>query len=546
VQHPGAAPHTPTAMTGSPQNPQPTEDTRTAQGLRRRLLVLLMVPLGVLAVLSVWLDYRAAGTVAQQYDQQLLRHLPQLANSVVGSPPEPGEPPLVLMAPAVAEFLKDRGDFSGYRVSSVSGALLHGDLWIDPLTPRTTEPELHSVARNGVIYRVAAQRVTTSAGEYVVQLADGSDPRQQWWQSVVLKVLLPNGVVVLAAGLVVHWAVRRALAPLQRITQELAQRSPRDLSSIDSQRAPEEVRPLIGALNHLFELVSAQAESQRRFVADAAHQLRTPLAGLQAQVEAWAEQATRAQAAALKAQARQASQASVQEPGHENPPQALSSGTMPAQPLPAAAPPEVATAPAYAISLSVQDLHKLRNATRRTSQLANQLLALSRADAQAMQAQPMQNVDLKALCEECLSNHLDAAIAKRIDLGLDAEAVQVQGHEWLLRELLANLTSNAIKYTPRGGAVTIRCGLRGGSPFVEVEDDGPGIPEAERARVTERFYRVGGSPGEGNGLGLAIAFEIASLHSAQWVLTSAQSQPGMPSRPGLRAGLVFEPGKVAQ
>jgi two-component system, OmpR family, sensor histidine kinase TctE len=476
----------------SPASPAkaPAEDIRTAQGLRRRLLVLLLVPLGVLAVLSVWLDYRAAGTVAQQYDQQLLRHLPQLANSIVGPAPSVGEPPLVLMAPAVAEFLKERGDFSGYRISSPSGALLLGDLWIDPLSPRTTEPELHSVARNGVMYRVAAQRVATSAGEYVVQLADGSDPRQQWWQSVLIKVLLPNLVVVLAAGLVVHWAVRRALAPLQRITQELEQRSPRDLSSVDAQRAPEEVRPLIGALNHLFELVSAQAESQRRFVADAAHQLRTPLAGLQAQVEAWAEQATR------------------------NPEQAQ-------------------------LTLQAADLHKLRSATRRTSQLANQLLALSRADAQAMQSQPMQSVDLKALCEECLSNHLDAAIAKRIDLGLDAATAWVEGHEWLLRELLANLSTNAIKYTPRGGAVTIRCGLREQQPFVEVEDDGPGIPEAERARVTERFYRVDGSPGEGNGLGLAIAFEIARLHRAQWVLTNTQAQPDVPSRPGLRVGLTF-------
>jgi two-component system, OmpR family, sensor histidine kinase TctE len=397
----------------------------------------------------------------------------------------------------VAEFLKDRGDFAGYRISSPAGALLHGEYWLDPLNPSTAEPELHSVARNGVIYRVAAQRVTTSAGDYIVQLADGSDPRQQWWQSVLLRVLLPNVVVVLAAAMVIQWAVHRALSPLRRITEELAQRSSRDLSLLDAQRAPEEVRPLLRAINHMFELQGAQAESQRRFVADAAHQLRTPLAGLQAQVEAWAEQATRAHAHSAAGQ----SEASV--------------------------------------SLSAQDLHKLRSATRRTSQLANQLLALSRADAQAMQNQPMQVVDLKALCEESLANHLDAAIAKRIDLGLDASAVQVQGHEWLLRELLANLSSNAIKYTPRGGAVTIRCGLREQRPFIEVEDDGPGIAEHERAQVTERFYRVDGSPGEGNGLGLAIAFEIARLHSAQWVLTQAQTRPDLAGRPGLRVGVFF-------
>jgi two-component system sensor histidine kinase TctE len=212
--------------------------------------------------------------------------------------------------------------------------------------------------------------------------------------------------------------------------------------------------------------VNAQAESQRRFVADAAHQLRTPLAGLQAQVEAWAQAAN-------------------------------------------------AAGRGGAVELQREQVNKLRGATRRTSQLANQLLALSRADARTMQTQPMQRVDLKALCEDLLQAHLDAASAKRLDLGMDAEPVQVMGHEWLLRELLANLVDNAVRYTPDGGTVTIRCGRRGGGAFLEVEDDGPGVPPHERGRVLERFYRVQGTGGEGNGLGLAIAQEIARVHHSQ-------------------------------
>ena len=206
----------------------------------------------------------------------------------------------------------------------------------------------------------------------------------------------------------------------------MERRSPRDLSAIDEAASPEEVRPLVD-LNRLFGLVNAQAESQRRFVADAAHQLRTPLAGLQAQVEAWAQAA-----AARSAQ-----------------------GTL---------------------ALPTEQVYRLRSATRRTSQLANQLLALSRADARAMHAQPQQRVDLKSLCEDTLESHLDAATARRIDLGLDAQPVQVMGHEWLLRELLSNLVDNAVKYSHEGGSVTIRCGRRGAAAFLEVEDDGPGWP----------------------------------------------------------------------
>ena len=157
---------------------------------------------------------------------------------------------------------------------------------------------------------------------------------------------------------------------------------------------------------------------------------------------------------------------------------------------------------------------KLRQAVRRTSQLANQLLALSRADARSMQPQPVHRVDLKDLCEDMLQTHLDAATARRIDLGLDAGPAQVMGHEWLLRELLSNLVDNAVKYTQVGGTVTIRCGQREGQVYLEVEDDGPGVPQDELPRILERFYRVQGTEGEGNGLGLAIAEEIARVGSA--------------------------------
>ncbi|TWO72542.1 sensor histidine kinase [Caenimonas sedimenti] len=449
-------------------------------GLRRRLLVMLIAPLILLAVLNAWVDYRSADNVALQQDQRLLALVPLGADSVIGR----GEPLLLLLAPLLEEFLTDRPGSAEFAILDPDGRLLHGKEWLAALPPPGNEPEFHSEEHNGVTWRIVRQRQPAVGGELIVVLADGSDPRQRWAEAILFKVLLPNLVLIAAAAFAVRWGVERALKPLLLVRDAVERRSPRDLSALDEGASPEEVRPLVQSLNRLFGLVNAQAESQRRFVADAAHQLRTPLAGLQAQVEAWG-------------------QAASAQPGQAR------------------------------IELPTEQVHKLRSATRRTSQLANQLLALSRADARGMHAQPMHRVDLKALCEAILESHLDAATARHIDLGLEAEPAQVMGHEWLLREMLSNLADNAVKYGAEGGVVTIRCGRRDGHAFLEVEDDGPGVPAAELPRILERFYRVQGSPGEGNGLGLAIAEEIARVHHGH-----LQLQPGAGGR-GLRVSLAF-------
>lgn len=470
-------------------------------GLQRRLLLLLLLPLGVFALVSVYFDYQTAGNVALQKDQQLRRLIPLLADSVLAPGQAQDGVPLLLLAPEVEDFMKNRGGSSGLRISDSAGGFLTGDAWIAGVIPATYEPEFQSVEEDGVTYRIAAQRVETAAGELIVQLADGSDARQQWVRSVWFKVLLPNLVLVIVAGFAVNWAVTRALKPLIELKDAVERRSPRDLSAIDPQLTPAEVQPLVSALNRLFGLVNTQAEGQRRFVADAAHQLRTPLAGLQAQVEAWAQQARAAQG------------------------QGLVTG----------------------VTLPAEKILRLRAATRRTSQLANQLLALSRADASTAAAQPMQRVDLKDLCESILPLHLDAATAKGIDLGLDASPAQANAYEWLLRELLSNLVDNAVKYTPAGGTVTIRCGREpmAASPkaggregvFLEVEDDGPGIAPEERGKALQRFYRVLGTSGEGNGLGLAIADEIARVHHSHLELADAGSGPSGSTGLRVRLGL---------
>lgn len=456
---------------------------RKAPALQQRLMLMLIAPLVAVVLLNVWFDYRAAASAAPRRDEELLALLPLLADSVIAPPLEPGQPPLLLLAPPIESFLRAGPRAAAYAIVDADGRLLHGAAWLADLPPTSTDPQLRNEEWRGVIWRVVRQRVDTAGGELTVALADGSDARQQWAASLLTKVLLPNLALIVAAALGVRWAVRRALRPLLDLTNAVQSRSPRDLSPIDDASSPAEVRPLVRALNRLFGMVNAQAEGQRRFIADAAHQLRTPLAGLQAQVEAWAQAAAAAEPG----------------DGHEEP----------------------------GIRLPGSQVNKLRQATRRTSQLANQLLALSRADARTMQAQPTQRVALKALAEDILQLHLDAAAARRIDLGLEARPVSVPGHDWLLRELLSNLVDNAIKYTPEGGTVTIRCGWRGSGPFLEVEDDGPGIPAAERARATERFYRIRGTTGEGNGLGLAIADEIARAHHAQLLLAEGGKGRGL-------------------
>ncbi|MES2583120.1 MAG: ATP-binding protein [Pseudomonadota bacterium] len=462
-----------------------------ASGLQRRLLLLLLVPLFLLAALNAWFDYSSADSAALQQDRQLLTMVPLMASSVVARGATPDAPPVLLMAPPLEDFLTQRPGLSAYAFVAREGSVLVGDSWLSGMPPATGEPEFSSQEFDGVTYRIVSQRVHTVAGDLVLRLADGSDPRQQWLRLLWLKVGLPNLVLVVAAFFAVNWAVRRALRPLIELKEAVERRSPRDLSALDAQGSPDEVRPLVLSLNRLFDLVNAQAESQRRFVADAAHQLRTPLAGLQAQVEAWAQ--------AVGATAAQAHPEHVyMENSH-------------------LAPADIENA---AITLEAGQIFKLRQAVRRTSQLANQLLALSRADARSANTQAMQRVDLRQLCEMLLETHLDAAAAKEIDLGLEAVDVHTTGHEWLLRELLGNLLDNAIRYTPHGGSVTLRCGWAQepgadvAQPFLEVEDNGPGVPVAERTRMLERFYRVAGTVGEGSGLGLAIAEEIARVHSS--------------------------------
>jgi len=238
----------------------------------------------------------------------------------------------------------------------------------------------------------------------------------------------------------------------------------------------------VSALNGLLEEVAQASRNQQRFLANAAHQLRTPLAGLQAHTEL-----------------------------------AL------AKPLT----PEVRA-----------ELEQVHQATIRTGRLANQLLALARAEPGARGNAA--ELNLKSLAESEANTWVHQALARDVDLGFDLQWAPVQGDAFLLREALANLVHNALEYSQRGGHVTVRTGRHGMHSFLEVEDDGPGIPAPERERVLERFYRVPGTPGTGSGLGLAIVREIASGHGASISITDATG--GSSATRGCRVAITFPHG----
>ncbi len=562
--------------------------------IQRRLQLMLIVPLVLLALLNGYMDYRSADNSASEQDQQLLRLVPLLADSIIAVGAHSGDPPVLLLAPPVEEFLKEREGLVSYKVYTPKRKLLHGDDKLPSVVPLTQEPEFFNQEVKGVNYRMVVQRVPSVAGDVIVEVADASDPRKRWLQQVMVKVLLPNLFLIVVVALGISWAVQRAMRPLRDLILAVERRSPRDLNSIDERSSPEEIRPLVTSLNRLFGMVNAQAESQRRFVADAAHQLRTPLAGLQAQIEAWSESVKRQQEAA-RAGLRNGGKVSAGASGaghSETGAQAAGStvndgsasasrlhvfsvgaqkgleelGAKSAAPVPAPASGVGAalgndarlvwsdTLQKDVVQVPLEELNRLRAATRRTSQLVHQLLSLSRADADVLEVQHMQAVDLKDLCETLLEQHLDAAALKNIDLGLDVTSVRVMAHALWLRELLSNLIVNALHYTPEGGVVTLRCGVQSTvarqqrwsmtpdkpqrRPFVEVEDNGPGIPREEREHVFERFYRMPGTKGEGTGLGLAIAREIAHRHQSDLVLSDGMPHEGGGGH-GLRVTLLF-------
>jgi len=355
----------------------------------------------------------------------------------------------------------DKYDTIFYHVRNSDGTALAGDPGLPPV-PTSQEPEDGVIAYDGLYrdqkIRVVALLVPCGGRTCTVQVAETTNKRSKLARNIVLSSLAPQLLIAFATLAIVWFGVKRGLAPLEILSAEIRSRSARDLRPIDPAHAPEEARPLVGALNQLFGQVAESSGNQQRFLANAAHQLRTPLAGLQAHTEI-----------ALAQDVPQAHRA---------------------------------------------QLEQVHRATIRTARLATQLLALARAEPGGYRLDA-KSVNLRAVVEDAADEWVHRALAKEIDLGFELSDAQVLGDALLLREVLANLIHNALEYTPRAGRVTVRTGARNDRAFLEVEDDGPGIPPAESEQVLERFYRVAGTGGTGSGLGLSIVREIALAHGAE-------------------------------
>jgi two-component system, OmpR family, sensor histidine kinase TctE len=432
--------------------------------LRRQLLIWLFWPLMMLWSVSSVIDYDIANRfVNLAYDRALLetaldigRQVKVLNDRVYVDLPE-----------IAVQMLQTRQ--SGriyYLVTGPNSEYVTGE----PDLPPPPDPFSGRVNYYDEEYRGQPMRIVTlylpletgrQDGTVMVQVAENREGRDDFARQILLRMVLPQALLIVAAALTLWLGVGRGLAPLGTLRREIESRSHRDLSALSDREAPVEVQPLIRAMNDLLERLALAIAAQQRFIADAAHQLRTPIAGLKTQTEL-----------ALR----------------QTPP------------------------------CDAQDtLRQLRAATTRTTRLVNQLLSLARAEPSMNRTRTWGTIDLNALAKEATAEWVPRALERRVDLGFDAqsERVEIQGDAFLLREMLNNVLDNAIRYSAAGGQVTVRVSQRGAHPVVSVEDDGPGIAPAERERVFERFYRVLGTGAEGCGLGLAIVREIALSHGAE-------------------------------
>lgn len=339
--------------------------------------------------------------------------------------------------------------------------------------PRTSLADLvdgfSEVERSGVRWRVYT--TTARDGTLRLQVAEHAGFRSELAASVARHLLHPVAIAIPILALLIWLAVRWGLAPLQSLARDVTQREPHSLVPLDPRGAPSEARPLVIALDTLFSRVAALVEKERRFTADAAHELRTPLAAIQTHAEV-----------ALASRAGD----------------------------------EVREALAHVIE-----------GTQRASRLVEQLLVLARLDARSAPP-PSAHVPLAALVAQKIAEAAPLAARRRINLGLEeADDARVTGDADLLGVLVRNLVDNAVRYVEPGGRVDVLVRADGERVTLTVADDGPGIPAEARARVLERFYRARQSDEDGSGLGLSIVARIAELHRAPLTLSSGIGERGL-------------------
>jgi two-component system, OmpR family, sensor histidine kinase TctE len=358
-----------------------------------------------------------------------------------------------------------------YAVRESSGRLIDGDARLLPVPMGGETSQLIAMTQlEHRAVRSLTTRVDTPGGVILMTVADVRPPAEPAARLGLMSTLLWD-FVQLDVTLVLVWVgIQLGLGPVKRLRDEIAARSPQDLRPIDESSVPREIAPVVVTLNRLFTTLRSSVQSQQQFIANTAHQLRTPITGLQAQLDLLVA--------------------------------------------------ETAAAPVQSRLLTLQE------GIRQLAHSANQLLALARADPTVNIATKKLKVRLDATVADVAARYFDRALRSDIDLGVETTPVSVLADPSLLDDLLSNLVDNALKYTQAGGSVTISAGERDNQPYLAVEDTGPGIPAAERQRVRQRFYRMPNAPGHGSGLGLAIVDEVARLHDATVTIAAGADNRG--------------------
>ncbi|MBD9532725.1 sensor histidine kinase N-terminal domain-containing protein [Comamonas sp. CMM01] len=478
---------------------------REQRSLFGEILDWMLTPLLLLWPVSLALTWLVAQELANKpFDRALEYNAQALAQLLVVSD---GQLQFYMPRPASELLRADDSDMVYYQVLGVKGVLLSGEREF-PMPPETGggfeasigQVQLRDDDLRGVDIRVASIWVRVPLDQEVlalVQVAETREKRSVLAAEIIKGVMLPQFVILPLSVLLVWLALARGIKPLHRLEERIRARKPDDLSPLNHKAVPMEVAPLVDAVNDLLRRLNDSIATQKRFLADAAHQLKTPLAGLRMQAD-------------------------------------------------------LAQRPGTSTEDLKRSLQQIGRSSIRATHTVNQLLSLARAEgaSTALQRTPC---DMAELVIEVVQDCLPRAMDKHIDLGYDGAepgtmALQVWGNATLLQELVRNLVDNAINYTPSSnaqpGLVTVRVlpDPFGRVVVLQVEDTGPGVPEAERDLVFQPFYRALGTEADGSGLGLPIVLEIARQHGAQVALEDVH--PGQPM-PGARFTVRF-PAQVAE
>lgn len=477
-----------------PPNPEPDENIQ--HSLFGEILDWMLAPLLLLWPMSIAITYLVAKAIANQpFDHALEDSVTVLAQQI-----KEVDGRVVSRLPGSARDILRADDVDNvyFQIVGPRAEYVDGDrdlpAPLDEDKYRSGAVHFRNDTMHGTPVRIAFSYVNlrplAARGEEprsaLVQVAETLDKRAQLANEIIKGVILPQFIILPIVLALVWFALARGLSPLAELQSRIRARRPDDLSPIDSRQVPEEISPLVGSLNDMLERLSQTIEMQKRFIADAAHQMKTPLAGMRMQSELALRQLD---------------------------------------------PDEIH-----------RSLEQLAKSSESATRLVNQLLALARAENQPHAGLAYEELDLVVLARGVVQDWVQASFAQHIDLGYEQPdyPVPISGSALMLRELLSNLIDNALRYTPAGGSVTVRVRNDTGQAVLEVEDTGPGIAPAERAKVFDRFYRILGSGAAGSGLGLAIVREIAQQHGSEVDVFNNPRSPHA-KLPGCLFRLTFPP-----